>query len=62
MAYCSFCGKLMQKGTGVMLVKKDGKILYFCSTKCDKNSEKLGRKARTRKWTLDSRKERGKVK
>jgi large subunit ribosomal protein L24e len=50
----------MQKGTGVMYVKKDGRIMYFCCTKCEKNSLKLDRKPRTLKWTADSRKERGK--
>jgi large subunit ribosomal protein L24e len=45
-----------------MYVKKDGKILYFCSTKCEKNLLDLDRKPRTRKWTQDSRKERGKLK
>lgn len=48
---CTFCGKSIPKGTGVMYVKKDAKIFYFCSTKCEKNQIKLGHKARTTKWT-----------
>lgn len=51
MAKCSFCGNPIERGTGKMYVEKDGKILYFCSTKCEKNLLKLGRKARNEKWT-----------
>ena len=51
MARCSFCGETLKPATGKMYVKKDGKILFFCSNKCEKNMLKLGRKARTLKWT-----------
>lgn len=51
MAKCSFCGNTLEKGTGKMFVEKDGKIFYFCSSKCYKNMRKLGRKARKLKWT-----------
>lgn len=51
MAKCSFCGKELPTGTGIMFVKKDAKILYFCSRKCEKNMLKLKRKARNLKWT-----------
>ncbi len=51
MVKCSFCGYEIEKGTGIMFVKKDGKILNFCSSKCEKNSLKLKRKARELKWT-----------
>jgi large subunit ribosomal protein L24e len=47
---CSFCGKELEPGTGKMLVKKDGTILFYCSTKCQNNS-KLGRIPRLVKWT-----------
>jgi large subunit ribosomal protein L24e len=62
MAKCSFCGVEIEKGTGKMLVKKDGKIFYFCSMKCEKNLTKLKRKPRTKQWTEESRKARGKTK
>lgn len=52
MANCSFCGKAIEKGTGKIFVKKDGKILNFHNTKCEKNMLKLGRKARNLKWTI----------
>lgn len=48
---CSFCGKTVKLGTGTMLVRNDGSILYFCSNKCRKNMLKLGRDPRKFKWT-----------
>jgi len=51
MVKCSFCGKTIPQGTGLMYVKKDAKIIYFCSRKCEKNLLKLKRKPRTQKWT-----------
>jgi large subunit ribosomal protein L24e len=35
---CSFCKKDIEQGTGKMLIKNDGKIFYFCSSKCEKNA------------------------
>lgn len=46
---CSFCKKNIEIGRGKMFVKIDGTILYFCSSKCEKNN-KLGRKRRKLKW------------
>jgi large subunit ribosomal protein L24e len=51
MATCSFCGAEIKKGTGKMFVKDNGQILYFCSSKCEKNMLKLKRDARKIKWT-----------
>ncbi len=56
MAKCSFCGENIEKGTGKIYVKKDGKILHFCSNKCEKNMLKLKRKASYLKWTKFYRK------
>lgn len=53
---CTFCGNDIKKGTGKMFVKNDGKIFYFCSSKCEKNLLKLKRVARETKWTLESQK------
>lgn len=50
---CSFCQNNIEKGTGEMYVKKDGKVFYFCSNKCEKNMIKLKRKPRTTKWTQE---------
>ncbi|MEM0138264.1 MAG: 50S ribosomal protein L24e [Thermoplasmatales archaeon] len=49
--YCSFCGKRIEFGTGKMFVKKDGAILYFDSSKCEKNYLRLGREPRNVRWT-----------
>ncbi|MFC1723720.1 50S ribosomal protein L24e [Nanoarchaeota archaeon] len=57
---CSFCGVSIPQGTGKMYVKTDGKILYFCSNKCEKNMFKLKRKPREHQWTKESRIARGK--
>ena len=51
MAVCSFCGKVIEKGTGKMFVFKTGKINWFCSRKCEKYLLKLGRKPSRFKWT-----------
>ncbi len=51
MVNCSFCGNEIERGTGKIYVKLDGKILNFCSMKCEKNQIKLKRKARKQKWT-----------
>lgn len=51
MVICSFCGNQINKGTGKKYVQNDGKVLDFCSNKCEKNRVKLGRVARKVKWT-----------
>jgi len=51
LAKCSFCGYQIPQGTGKIFVKKEGKVLNFCSMKCEKNMLKLGRTPRHFKWT-----------
>ena len=51
MVNCTFCNSIVRRGTGLIFVQKTGRILNFCSSKCEKNMLKLGRKARTVKWT-----------
>ncbi len=48
---CDFCKTRIEQGTGKIYIKKDGKILDFCSNKCEKNMLKLKRKPRTTRWT-----------
>lgn len=48
---CAFCGHEFPRGTGMMYVRGDGAILWFCSSKCRKNALKLKRDARKLKWT-----------
>lgn len=57
MAKCTFCGDQIEPGTGKMYVKKDGKIFYFCSSKCEKNQLKLGRKFLETRWSKRFKKE-----
>jgi large subunit ribosomal protein L24e len=56
MAKCSFCGGNTPQGRGKMFVKNDGRILYFCNSKCQKNF-RLGRVGKNVKWTHTFRKE-----
>ena len=49
---CTFCGKQVEPGTGKMLVKKDGTIHYYCSSKCE-NNMKIGRIPRLTEWAKD---------
>ena len=51
MAKCTFCGDVIKPATGKMYVQKDAKVLYFCSSKCEKNMLKLKRKPITTKWS-----------
>jgi len=56
---CSFCGNQLEPGTGKMYVKKDGSVMYFCSSKCQHN-QKLGRVPRRVEWTAAGKKALGK--
>lgn len=53
MVKCSFCGKQIEEGTGMMYVYKTGKISNFCSGKCRKNTLKLKRNPVKFKWTKE---------
>jgi len=57
MPKCSFSGEDIKPGTGIMYVKKDGKILWFKNSKCEKNFLKLKRKPLKIRWTNEYRKE-----
>lgn len=56
MVNCTFCKQEIERGTGKIFVKKDGKILYFCSNKCEKNMIKLKRKSTNMKWVIKKKK------
>ena len=60
MARCSFCGNEIEKGTGLIYVENLGKVLHFCSTKCEKNAA-LGRKPKRVRWTQEYMKLKGKL-
>ena len=56
MAKCSFCGKDIEKGTGLIYVRKDGKLYQFDKRKCEKNMLKLKRKPANIKWASKDKK------
>ncbi len=60
MSKCSFCGNEIEKGTGMIFVQKIGKVLHFCSSKCENNVE-LGRKPKNTRWTQEFKKQKGKL-
>lgn len=55
MPKCRFCGETLRKGTGKMFVHTDGRISYFCSMKCEKNTLKLKRNPSHTAWTKTCR-------
>ncbi len=48
---CSFCGREIKPGHGVMYVKNDGTILWFCSRRCRVSMLEFKRDPRKFKWT-----------
>jgi len=48
---CTFWGYEIPPGTGIMYVKNDGTILWFCSRKCRISYLKFKRDPRKFKWT-----------
>lgn len=48
---CNFCGSSIATGTGKLFIRKDAKMIWLCGNKCEKNLNKLGRKARKTGWT-----------
>ena len=48
---CSFTGKPIPPGTGMMYVKKTGQVLYFINSKAKKNYVKLNRVPARTRWT-----------
>jgi len=53
---CSFCKDEIEPGTGKMFARNDGKIFYFCSSKCEKNMLKLKRDSLRVKWITKKKK------
>lgn len=43
----------MEKGKGKMYVTSRGERYYYCSSKCEKNHQKLERKPRNTEWTKE---------
>lgn len=57
MAKCTFCGNVIEQGTGKIFIQKEGKVLNFCSSKCEKHQLKLGRKFLETRWSKRFKKE-----
>jgi len=51
---CSFCEKSIPVGRGLISVKSDGAISYYCTSKCERNAKI--RMAKKVKWTALYRK------
>lgn len=45
---------MLEPGTGILFVKKDGAAYYLCSSKC-RNNMALGRLPRKTAWTEKAR-------
>lgn len=60
MVKCVFCGKEEHHFKGVNLIKNDGTVNFYCSSKCRKNALNLKRDRRKLKWALAYREERQK--
>ena len=56
MLNCTFCDSEIEQGSGLMFVKKDGTVSYFCSSKCKRNALNLKREGRRQKWTPAAKK------
>ena len=50
MAKCSFCDQIIEPGTGLTVIKNDGKIFRFDCKKCEKSMLKLHRDSRKMRW------------
>ena len=48
---CSYCGKEIEPGTGMLFVQRAGSVLYFCSNKCKKSQISMKRDPKKLKWT-----------
>jgi large subunit ribosomal protein L24e len=57
---CAFCGERLERGTGKLIVRKNGNLEWYCTSKCEKNM-KLGRSPIKTKWTRTYRKFKGKL-
>lgn len=47
---CAFCGKGVPQGEGIMIIKNDGTVSWFCSAKCKKSVLLFKRDPRKLKW------------
>ena len=48
---CAFCGREFPHGVGMLYVKRDGSMLWFCSRKCRVYMVEQKKDPRKLKWT-----------
>ncbi|MCG3215596.1 MAG: 50S ribosomal protein L24e [Candidatus Heimdallarchaeota archaeon] len=48
---CSYCGKEIDPGCGMLFVQRTGSVLQFCSNKCKKSQLYMKRDPKKLKWT-----------
>ena len=53
---CSYCTQDIEKGTGLMYVRKNGDIRYFCSDRCFKFEIKYKKKVSAKEIRAHSKK------
>jgi len=56
MVKCVFCEREIPVSTGLIFVYKTGKVVNFCSAKCEKHTLKLNRKPHDMKWVTSAKK------
>ncbi len=49
---CAFCGREFPHGVGMLYVKRDGSMLWFCSRKCRVYMVEQKKDLRKLKWTV----------
>jgi large subunit ribosomal protein L24e len=49
---CAFCGREFPHGVGMLYVKRDGSVLWFCSGKCRVYMVEQKKDPRKLKWTV----------
>jgi large subunit ribosomal protein L24e len=49
---CAFCGREFPHGVGMLYVKRDGSMLWFCSRKCRVYMVEQKKDSRKLKWTV----------
>jgi large subunit ribosomal protein L24e len=52
---CSYCTSEIEKGTGLIYVKRNGAIRYYCSDRCYKYSEIYRKKPNKKEISISSK-------
>ncbi len=52
---CSYSGDVIEPGTGLMYVKRNGEVYHYKTRKCFREHQKLKRVPRYVRWTKQAR-------